>query len=90
MGRRVEPRPPFLLRFRTWKWTAMGALVAMILWSATAGCMGRHRGLGTCRPARTTSEQYTAFGAVGAFVGFLAAYVSNAPVRHRPPVEDDL
>lgn len=68
----------------------MGALVAMLLWGATAGCMGRHRGLGTCRPMHATGEQYRAFGVIGALVGFLAAYVSNAPVRHRPPIEDDL
>ncbi|HET7233158.1 MAG TPA: hypothetical protein VFJ16_24320 [Longimicrobium sp.] len=90
MGRRIDERPPFLLRFRTWKWTAAGGLTAVLLWSMTASCTGRHRAPGTCHRTRTTSGQYRAFALIGAIVGFGAALVSNAPVRHRPPVEDDL
>lgn len=83
-------RPPFLLKPRTWLITAAGALAAVVLWATTANCMGSHYGRDGCHPTETTGEQYGAFAILGAVVGLMGAYVGDAPVRRRPPIEDDL
>lgn len=83
-------RRPFLLKPRTWLITAAGAVAAMLMWAYGANCMGRDYGPEGCNVTHQTAEQYEAFAILGALVGLMGAYVSEAPVRRRPPIEDDL
>ena len=83
-------RLPFLIKPRTWLITAAGALVAMFLWWTSANCVGRRRSFVPCQPEGTAAGQYEAFAILGAVVGLMVAYVNDAPVRRRRPIEDDL